>query len=384
MHQEPRPVILFGVTSDRSVNFHASLALSLTHADCDVNFVSSQGPNLEQLPEDIETHPIEMERDPSPFKDLKSLIKWVSLLKTKKPRLLMVGTPKASLLAMVAAKVTRVPIRVYFVHGLRLETAGGVSRALLWLAERFTLACATDVVAVSNSVRDRLSVLNLMAPEKVKVIGLGSANGINVERFRSTALKESSARQRLRLGLDPALPVIGFVGRMRAEKGLGELLEAAKLLKSKDVKFQLLLVGEPEDAVGKAIGDDLRKEEIFVVETGRVNDPEVYLQLMDLFCLPTYREGLVTVVLEAFAAEVPVVSTNVTGVVDLVKNMETGILVSPRNPVELADGIALLLKNPEVGNELSARALSFVRENFDSDKVVRSQMNYILSLMSDK
>jgi len=197
---------------------------------------------------------VAMEREVSSLRDLASLIRIWRLLRRLRPSICNAGTPKAALLVMLAAWMARVPCRIYTMRGLRLETASGLQRMILVAAERIACACAHRVICVSPSLRDRAVNMNLVATRKTVVLGSGSSNGVDVDRFvpqPPRIARATEIRRELKLGNGP---VIGYIGRFTRDKGIGELTAAFDLVRA---HFQALLgiISSEKGAVVKTIGD---------------------------------------------------------------------------------------------------------------------------------
>ncbi|MFP7365033.1 glycosyltransferase family 4 protein [Corynebacterium callunae] len=373
---KPKTIVI-SVTVDHAIQYHKDLANELMENGWNVHFISSGGSALKSLARGIETHEVKMERNPSPLKDLKSLIRWITLLKDIRPIAVIAGTPKASMLGILAAKFLGVPVRIYWVHGLRLETATGPFRLLLLAIERFTAMNSTKLLAVSMSLREALKNLKISQSNKIEVLGRGSTQGVELSIFSRELSDVEKFESLLSLGLDPKLPVVGFVGRLTADKGIAELRDALISLSKNGLPVQLLLVGPIEDEMGLAVIEQLKNEGVKLAAPGRVNDVATYFKLMDVFCLPSYREGLPNVVLESFASEVPVVSTYITGVIDLIRHEENGLLVPIKSSDQLALAIERIILNPALASKLASAALQDVEHYFDSKKVIESQLRFI-------
>lgn len=366
--------ILLAVTIDDSLQFIRGFPDFLVENGWDVHVVSSPGPRLEELSTHahIFTHPLPMAREPSLAADLVSLAKWIKLVRAVRPEVTSVGTPKAGLLGGIAALVNGVPRRIYLLRGLRLETTQGLKRALLVVLERVAVGSSHHVISVSASLRDRAIALGIAKPSKIQVLGSGSSNGVDADTF--TPAHDAAQVEALRgeLGLVPGLPTLGFVGRLTADKGLESLAAARRILAARSVDHQLLIVGGIDDHASPTVIDEVVATGRPAVVTGRVADTSPYYHLMDVFCLPTLREGFPNVVLEASASGVAVVTTDATGASDSVVPEVTGLIADALAPDELADQIERLIRDPSLRRKLGEAGRQWVFENFNRQAVWRS------------
>lgn len=188
---------------------------------------------------------IPMRRAPAPLPDFFALLRWIFVLRRLRPDALVIGTPKASLLGILAGRIVGIPIRVYQVRGLRIETTDGFMRSVLERLERLTAASATHILAISPSLATRMVDLTLNAGREITVLGSGSSNGVDLDRFGSVS-RERVLGRLSELGVPTEPPLIGFVGRMNDDKGLGILLEAGERMQRAGLSFQLVLVGARE------------------------------------------------------------------------------------------------------------------------------------------
>jgi glycosyltransferase involved in cell wall biosynthesis len=362
--------VLIGVTSDLSLTLMRGLPRYLHEKGWDVHIVCAPGPRLEDLrtEDGITVHALAMAREPRPFADLRALMAWMRLLRRVRPDVVSVGTPKAGLLGGIAARMSRVPFRVYHLRGLRLETTSGMRRRILTALERISMRCAHVVVSVSPSLRRRAIEFGLTRDEHVRVLGQGSSNGVDVSRTVPTAAARAARRRKL--GLDARVPVVGFVGRLTTDKGLDTLAEARAILAERGVDHQLLIVGGMDDNADPAIPEALRAAGRPPVETGFVPDAAPYYAAIDILCLPTLREGFPNVVLEAASAGIPAVTTNATGAVDSVVDGTTGLIAAAGDARSLAERLQQLLEaGPEVRRAYGAAARERVEREFSREHV---------------
>lgn len=362
--------IVLAVTSDVSISLMTGFPEYLAAQGWDVHVVSSAGPRSQALAArpGVSVHHLDMRRDPAPLDDLKALVRWVRLLRSIKPDVVSVGTPKAGLLGGLAGVLTRVPSRVYMLRGLRYETTEGIKRSVFVALERVSVACAHRVIAVSGSLRDVAIADRLGRARKFHVVGSGSSNGVDVERFATTPVERAAAKA-ARWPDQPDSPVVGFIGRIHPDKGLDLLADAVEILAQREVPGRLLVVGGSDDPAGEALVRRLQHTGWDVEIVGAVSDVAPMLKVMDVLCLPTKREGFPNVVLEAAAAGIPTVATLATGVPDSIIDGTTGSICKDRDPQELATLLSNLLSNPSLRQAQGDAALKRVTDEFSRESV---------------
>lgn len=314
---------------------------------------------------------IPMERKIAPLQDLASLWHLWRTMRALGPVVTNVGTPKAGLLGGFAAWLSRVPCRFYTLHGLRFETAKGLKRRLLIYTERLACRFAHRVMCVSHSVREKAIASRLTRRDRLIVLGSGSCNGVDVSRFAPNPklIQRATALRRL-LGIPERATVLLFVGRLTRDKGIPELVEAFVRLDGQFPNLRLLLVGcfEPEDPLPAETRGQLTRHP-HIIFTGAVEDTPSYYAAADLVVLPSHREGLPTVVLEAQAAGKPVIGASATGIVDLVTDGETGLLFPVGDAAALANAVARLLHDETLVRKLEFAGHDRVQREFQQERI---------------
>ena len=313
-----KPTVLHVTTVPMTLRFLAGHVAHAKSRGFEVHALSSPGEALDAFGRDmgIEVHAARMPRRITPLVDLAALWRIVRVMRRVRPTIVDAHTPKGSLLAMMAATLCRVPVRVYHQHGLPLVTATGPRRRILRWAERTTCRLAHRVVCISAALREVLIAEGLCPAEKITVLGHGSIDGVEAGgKFDPSRVSTESAEgARARYGVPPGALVLGFVGRIVRDKGLVELVQAWRVLREEWPSLHLLVAGpfESQDPVPADVETTLRRDPRIHL-AGMVHDmPGVY-RILDLLVLPTYREGFNTALLEAAAMERPAVATRDAG-----------------------------------------------------------------------
>ena len=308
---------------------------------------------------------LRMNRGMSPTADLDSLRRWVSHLRAARPRMIVAGTPKASLLGLAAARAAGVPTRVYVIHGAVWDGASGSRQRMLETAERATIASSTNQLAVSDSLA-RLVHARGLSRRMPDVLGSGSFCGVDTEQFRPPDRP-----------LHPDKPVMCFVGRLNRDKGIDVLLRTLDRVRD-HVDATLTIIGgldstaPPSPEVMSAL--ETNPHVNFV---GEVSDVAPHIQRATILLFASAREGLPQVPLEAQACGVPVISWRVTGVIDAVRDGFTGTLVAFGDEVCLASAAVEMLSDAGLRARTSANARALVTDRFERLRVVAANVEYL-------
>ena len=266
---------------------------------------------------------------------------------------------------MVAGTLARTPIRIYHNHGMALCCARGWKWPALWAAEKLSCLLAHRVIYVAPSLLADAERMGVCKPGKGCVIL--SANGLDCTNRFTPRVYGSEYRDRWRTSLQ--IPkdafVAGFVGRILKDKGVDDLIRAWQLLSRDEPRLHLLLVGEFDaraplsEWAMRAISFEPR-----IHRAGFVKDIEAVYPAMDVLALPSYHEGLPYSVLEGAAMELPVIGTRISGIVDVVRDGISGVLVEPGQPDQLAAAILNYMYDPQLADAHGKAGRAFVTEKF--------------------
>jgi glycosyltransferase involved in cell wall biosynthesis len=256
-------------------------------------------------------------------------------------------------------------------HGLRFETTKGLKRRLLIGAEKLACFFADRVVCVSHSVREKAIAYGLTNPRRAMVFGSGSCNGVDFSRFAPTPETNSRAAQlRRQLGIPEQATVITFIGRLTRDKGIPELMESFLRLDKQFDDLRLLLAGcfEDQDPLPVSTRKCLETHP-HVIFAGPVKDTPAYYAIADIVVLPSHREGLPNVILEAKAAGKPVIGASATGIVDVVADGETGLLFPVGDVCALTAALTRLITDKALATKLALAGQEQVKREFQQEQI---------------
>lgn len=355
----------------------------------DVVMVSSDGPEREEVirNEGCRHQVIPMTRKMTPFADLRSLWLLYWFFKKEKPDIVHSHTPKAGLLAMLAAKFAGVKVRIHTIAGLRFMTSKGVTRKILVNMEKLTAKAATHVWPNSFSLLDYIRTNKLVNPKKLEVIGLGSSNGINLGRFSASALKESKLEEIKKLiRYDERLIYFLSVGRIVQDKGMDELLNAFIQIHKKNDRTRLVLVGAFEDELDP-VSDEARRilqTHPGVIQAGWNDAVEYFMHISFALVHPSHREGFPNVLLQAGAMNCPIICSRIEGNIDIVDHAKTGLIFEVRNQAELQEKLEFALADPKAMKQYATALRQKIEQYFDQPMVHKRMKERYLEILENR
>ena len=360
--------IIRAVTVSMSVGFFTPMVKDLQRKGYEVVSVSSPGPELANLRElGVKTLEVPMERRMSPRKDLKSLLQLIKVFKNEQPDMVHSMTPKAGLLCMLAAWITRVPRRVHTFTGLVWPTATGLSRKILMFTDWITCACATHIIPEGQGVMNDLQ--QHITKKPMKVLGYGNVRGVDMTRFSRRPEVLSKAKAFLK---ESTFTYI-FVGRLVRDKGINELVEAFEQLQSKYPNIRLLLVGEYESSL-----DPLKQETLDKIKSTPAieavgpqygDDLLAYYAASDCFVFPSYREGFPNTVLEAGAMGLPSIVTDINGSREIIEHGKNGVIIPSKDVNALYQVMEQMLLDKQNTLSMAENARAIIAERFEQSFV---------------
>ena len=348
---------------------------SLVKAGYKVTSISAPGPEVASIEAaNIRHIPVPMTREMKPLADLISLWRLYRVLRRERFTVVHTHTPKACFYRQLAARLARVPIVVSTGHGFDFhENMSSLRRCFHTAIEKIAARCSDTIFFVSTE--DAATSRREKIGNKSKLVELQGI-GIETRRFTRTALTEDAIKQtRREIGLPVGVPVVGFVGRLVKEKGVLELLCAAQIVLQQIPETRFLIIGPVDksksDALTPRIAERYGVSE-HCIFTGLRQDMPVLYSLMDVFVLPSHREGFPVSVMEASAVGVPCIVTNVRGCREAIKDEYNGLVVPLGDVRALADAILDLLTNRDKAQKMAENGKRVALRDFDERRVFKT------------
>ena len=371
--------IIRACTVSQSVGFVRGMLPDLCKK-YEVVVLSSPGPELTEAGEvpGVRTIAVPMERHISLKHDLVSLLTLIRVFRRERPGMVHSMTPKAGMLCMVAAWLTRVPVRVHTFTGLVFPTATGLKRRILMATDWLTCACATHVIPEGEGVKNDL-LNNGITKKPLRVLGYGNVRGIDLSYFCNVNVNGNvngndnvNVNGNVNLNLNvkkSGVFTFLFVGRIVRDKGINELVRAFCRLPEQLPHTKLWLVGPYEDDLDP-ISEEARKaiaenDGIEAVGPKRGKDLLKYYAAADCFVFPSYREGFPNTVLEAGAMGLPSIVTDINGSREIIKEGENGLIVPPRDEEALYEAMLRMVNDTEARTAMAGNARKMIADRFE-------------------
>jgi len=373
------PKILLGISSSFCASFLKGQVRYLVSNGYEVVIISGRGDEISLLSkeENARLYFIDFTKKINPFSDLLCLFEIIQILYKEKPNIVNAGNPKPGLLIMIACFLLGIKNRIFTLHGLVSDSRYGFAGTIIKCSEKLTCLLARKIIVVSPTLLKHALELKLFPNSKGLIIEQGSCNGINLNTFSyndETNKSKEALINKLQVPKDSF--VIGFVGRLNKDKGMNLLFEAFNRLKIKYNNIFMLMVGplEPEDAFNQNYIDQLFTDK-HIFYLGKLNDVAPVYALMDVFVLPSFREGLPNVLMEAAAMEIPMIASNINGCIDIVQQDINGMLFKKGDVNELTAAIENYILNPQLAKLHGSKGRVHILSNYSQQKIWDGQLN---------
>lgn len=380
--KKQKPKICFVVSSPMTIVAFLAAHLRECSKYFDVHVVANSINRLflDALNLDVTFHYVKIERKINPFSDLVALFNLVRCFNKESFDIVQSVTPKAGLLAMLAAFVSQIPIRVHIFTGQIWATKKGFWRFVLKLMDLMIAQSATYILVDSSSQKTFLLKENVIISSKTEVLGNGSISGVDIKKFRPNQIIKESIRKEYKIP-DEDL-VLLYLGRLNRDKGIIDLVKAFIQLSKNNSQIWLMLVGPDEENIEFQIQKINTFNQARIVRVGFTNNPEHFLASADVFCLPSYREGFGTSVIEAAACGVPSVASRIYGLTDAVVDGVTGLLHPPGKVEYIAAALNILIMDETLRHKMGRNARSRIESKFTQEVSTQALVIFYKQLLS--
>lgn len=363
---------LRGVFLDLSKKYEV---IALSSPEIELNFIHDR--------EKVRTISVPMNRHISIIKDCVALWRMMCVFMREKPTMVHSLTPKAGLLCMLAAWITRVPVRIHTFTGLVFPSSTGLQRRLLMLTDSITCACATNVIPEGEGVKSDLLSYGI-TKKPMRVLGYGNVRGVDMKLYS----RRPEVQQLAKAIEDKSFFSFLFVGRVVRDKGVNELIASFERLSTEAFNTRLWLIGPFEDSLDP-ISDQARRV-IFtnpnIIYLGSMFDDELlaYYAASDCLVLPSYREGFPNTVLEAGAMGLPAIVTDINGSREIISEGENGLIIPPRDEDALYFAMKKMINNEKARKYMASNARMMIKNRYEQGFVRQCLFNFYNEVLSSK
>lgn len=368
-----------------SINVFCKGILKELSEEYEVIALSSPGKEMDTIAarEGVRTIAVPMERHISLKKDVVALCRLVKVFRSEKPDMVHSMTPKAGLLCMMAAWLTKVPVRVHTFTGLVFPTSTGLKRFLLKTTDAITCACATHIIPEGEGVKRDLQNYHVTR-KPLQVLGFGNVMGVDMQVYsRRPKVMEKAALLRAE-----GCFTFVYVGRIVGDKGINELCEAFSQLCSFEPKARLFLVGWAEDMldpISQQSKDTIASNPgIELVGEKHGDELLAYYAVADCFVMPSYREGFPNTVLEAGAMGAPCIVTDINGSREIIVEGENGYIVPPRDAEALREAMLRMMNDDKSRTYMASNARKMIGTRFEQRYVRQCLYDFYHMILPSK
>ena len=318
---------------------------------------------------------IKFHRKPNLIIDIKTFFILLYFLIKNKPSLTISLSPKAGFLTALSSFITRVPYRIHWFTGQVWITKKGLVRRFYKIIDKIIFNLSSHVLVDSHSQRKFLISNNIISKNKSSVLFNGSVGGVNIKKFKFNNSNRYLKRRKFNISINDF--VFLYLGRINKDKGIFDIIKAFEKIQEFD-KIFLILVGPLEDKNIKNLIKDNKR----IIYAGKTLVPEKWFSIADIFCLPSYREGFGSVIIEAGSCNLPTLGSNIYGINDAIKKDQTGFFHKAGCINDIQKKMLFVIKNKRLLKKYGKRARKRVEENFEENLISQKFLEFINSRIS--
>jgi len=342
-------------------------------------FVCCNNPyNLKKIiPKNVSLINLNFKRNISFFNDIISFLLTLFFFFKERPNLSISFTPKIGLIVAIASFIAKTPVRIHWFTGQIWANKKGVTKKFLKIIDKIIFSLSHNVLVDSISQREFLIKQKVISKKKSTVFHKGSVGGVDIKKFKFNKQKRIFLRKKYLISKNTF--VFLYLGRINKDKGIKDLLKAYEKI-SKDHDTMLIMVGSLED---KTLLND-HKHQKKILYFGHTSKPEYWFSLADILCLPSYREGFGTVIIEAAACGIPSLCSRIYGLKDAIYERKTGFFHQAGNSKDIEKKMLHILKNKKLTKSYGLFAKKRVLKDFEQSILTKSLLKFINPLIDQK
>ncbi len=327
--------------------------------------------------ENLDIHNVPIKRKLSPFSDLFVLFIILKKIFEINPDRIISTNPKTIIFGIIIKIIKPKLFRIHIYTGFAWSNMSGFKKKFFIFLDKINVSFSDKVLFDSQSQIDLLGDYNFNK-NNFNLINKGSIKGVDTKLFYKFDY-ELKKKLKIKYSIPDKYKILLYMGRMDEDKGIYELIESFKNLKSLNINILLLLVGEDEIKIESYLNQlqaDIRSNIIYLKHT--INPQEI-LNIADIFCLPSKREGFGNSVIESSACEIPVVGSDIFGLKNSLINELNGLTFKIGDVDDLTLKLHTLLRNETLRKSFGKNGRKYVIENFEKDDVLNSFKNLIIN-----
>jgi glycosyltransferase involved in cell wall biosynthesis len=323
-----------------------------------------------KIPNNVLLNNLNFYRKPNFLIDLKIFFLLTYIIIKNKPFLTISITPKAGFLTAISSFIARVPCRIHWFTGQIWITKRGLVREFYKILDKIIFNLSLHVLVDSSSQRKFLISNNIISKDKSSVLLNGSVGGVNIKKFIFKNSTRILKRKKFKIAKNDFIFL--YLGRINKDKGIIDLIEAFKKIQVPQKVF-LFLVGPIEDKNIMHLIKDNKK----IVYINKTFSPEKWYPIADIFCLPSYREGFGSTVIEAGSCNLPTLGSNIYGIKDAIIKNQTGFFHKPGSVSDIKKKMLFAIKNKKLLKIYGQKARRRVEINFDENLLTKKFLEFI-------
>ncbi len=346
--------------------FMLPVAYELKKEGFDVSLISDFSQDfIDEYGKDFRCIHVKMKRGFHFLNTCSVFFKLKKIFKREKSAVIDYATENVSLPASYAGACCKIPVRIYNHWGARFVGFNGIKRVLSKTIERLIGKKSTDIRQVSEKNKQLCIDQGVYKSKECVVLGKGGTIGVDLKRFDVNNKEKYREEFRKKYGIPENSTVFGFVGRIQKDKGVNELLQAYRNISDKYKDSYLVLIG-PIDSENPISAENLSfaQGDPHIVLTGRLDNVNEAMCMIDVLIHPTYREGFGMVLQEAGALKIPIITTDIIGPSEFITNEYNGLLIKPKNSEEIELAVEKILENNN-GITYAENCYRYVSEYFE-------------------